>query len=60
MITVTWTVPGSSPVVTSTTRSMVYVALAERTVTELVTADEALRGRLSQLAWIVTPDQAAR
>jgi len=39
---------------------MVYVALAERTVTELVTADEALRGRLSQLAWIVTPDQAAR
>jgi predicted nucleic acid-binding protein len=38
---------------------MVYVALAERTRTELVTADEALRRRLTQFAWIVAPDQAA-
>jgi predicted nucleic acid-binding protein len=37
---------------------MVYVALAERTATELVTADEALRRRLAHLAWIVAPDQA--
>src|SRR2546425_388583 len=38
---------------------MIYVALAERTATKLVTADEALRRRLTHLAWIVAPDQAA-
>ena len=38
---------------------MVYVALAERTATELVTADDSLRTRLTHFAWIVAPDQAA-
>jgi len=38
---------------------MLYVAIAERRATELVTADEALRRRLTHLAWIVAPDQAA-
>ena len=38
---------------------MIYVALAERTATELVTADEALRKRLTHVDWIVGPDQAA-
>ena len=38
---------------------MIYVALAERTATELVTADEALRRRLTNVDWIVGPDQAA-
>jgi predicted nucleic acid-binding protein len=38
---------------------MIYVALAERTATELVTADEALRSRLAHVAWIVAPDRAA-
>jgi predicted nucleic acid-binding protein len=38
---------------------MIYVALAERTATKLVTADEALRRRLAHVAWIVAPDQAA-
>src|SRR2546429_6051407 len=38
---------------------MIYVALAERTATELVTADEALRKRLAHVDWIVGPDQAA-
>jgi predicted nucleic acid-binding protein len=38
---------------------MIYVALAERKATELVTADEALRRRLTHIAWIVAPDQAA-
>jgi predicted nucleic acid-binding protein len=37
---------------------MIYVALAERTATELVTADEALRRQLAHVAWIVAPDQA--
>ena len=37
---------------------MIYVALAERTATELITADEALRTRLD-LAWIVSPGAAA-
>ncbi len=37
---------------------MIYVALAERTATELVTA-EALRRRLTNVDWIVGPDQAA-
>jgi len=38
---------------------MIYVALAERRATELVTADEALRRRLTNVDWIVGPDQAA-
>jgi len=38
---------------------LIYVALAERTATELVTADEALRKRLAHVDWIVGPDQAA-
>jgi len=38
---------------------MLYVAIAERRATELVTADEALRRRLTHLAWVVAPDQAA-
>jgi predicted nucleic acid-binding protein len=41
------------------TYDMIYVALAERTTTELVTADDALRRRLTHVAWIVAPDQAA-
>ncbi len=31
---------------------MVYVALAERLGTELVTADERLRARLAHLGWV--------
>jgi predicted nucleic acid-binding protein len=38
---------------------MIYVALAERTATQLVTADEALRRRLVHFPWVVSPDQAA-
>lgn len=38
---------------------MIYVALAERTTTELITADQALRHRLAHLAWVVGPAQAA-
>ena len=38
---------------------MIYVALAERTRTELITADEALRRRLAYLTWVVGPAQAA-
>jgi predicted nucleic acid-binding protein len=38
---------------------MIYVALAERTATAFVTADEALRRQLAHVAWIVAPDQAA-
>ena len=60
-LTVTWTVPGelahrydNHPI-----DDMIYVALAERTPTELVTADEALRRRLTHVDWIVDPDQAA-
>jgi predicted nucleic acid-binding protein len=37
---------------------MIYVALAERAATQLITADEALRARLAHLAWVVSPDQA--
>ena len=37
---------------------MIYVALAERTRTELITADEALRHRLAHLTWVVGPAQA--
>jgi predicted nucleic acid-binding protein len=35
---------------------MVYVALAERTNTELITADASLRRRLAHLSWIVGPE----
>jgi predicted nucleic acid-binding protein len=35
---------------------MVYAALAERSGTVLVTADDALRRRLVGLAWVVAPD----
>ena len=38
---------------------MIYVALAERKATAFVTADEALRRRLTNVDWIVGPDQAA-
>ncbi len=38
---------------------MIYVALAERTTTQLITADEALRHRLEHLAWVLAPEQAA-
>jgi len=37
---------------------MIYVALAERTRTELITADEALRRRLAHLTWVIGPAQA--
>jgi predicted nucleic acid-binding protein len=36
---------------------MVYVALAERRRTELVTADAALRDRLPGLDWVIGPEQ---
>ncbi|HVD00782.1 MAG TPA: type II toxin-antitoxin system VapC family toxin [Candidatus Dormibacteraeota bacterium] len=35
---------------------MIYVALAERTGSNLITADHALRRRLSHLDWVVGPD----
>jgi predicted nucleic acid-binding protein len=35
---------------------MVYVALAERRRTQLITADATLRGLLSGFAWIVAPE----
>ncbi len=35
---------------------MIYVALAERTRTELITADASLRRRLAHLSWIVGPE----
>ena len=38
---------------------MIYVALAERTGTELVTADALLRRRLDNLTWIVGPEGAS-
>ena len=38
---------------------MIYVALAERTATQLITADEALRRRLVHFSWVVSPDRAA-
>lgn len=37
---------------------MIYVALAERTRTELITADATLRRRLPQLRWILAPESA--
>jgi predicted nucleic acid-binding protein len=36
---------------------MLYVALAERRQTQLVTADAALRGLLDAFDWLVTPEQ---
>jgi len=38
---------------------MIYVALAERTRMELITADESLRRRLAHLGWIVGPENWA-
>jgi predicted nucleic acid-binding protein len=38
-------------------RDMVYVALAERLGTELVTADERLRARLAHLGWVRGMDE---
>jgi predicted nucleic acid-binding protein len=37
---------------------MMYVAVAERVQTTLITADDVLRRRLKQLAWVVAPDRA--
>ncbi len=37
---------------------MVYVALAERRGLRLITADVALRDRLTMFDWVVTPDHA--
>jgi predicted nucleic acid-binding protein len=39
---------------------MVYVALAERRDTQLVTADAALRASLTAFGWIVAPEQLLR
>jgi len=36
---------------------MVYVAVAERTGDQLITADEQLRHKLALLAWVVGPGQ---
>lgn len=38
---------------------MIYVALAERTGTDLITADESLRRRLAHLGWVVGPEAGA-
>lgn len=37
---------------------MLYVAVAERLKTQLITADTDLRSRLASSAWVVAPDQA--
>jgi len=37
---------------------MIYLALAERTAMQFITADEALRSQLVHLAWVVPPEQA--
>jgi predicted nucleic acid-binding protein len=37
---------------------MIYVALAERTAMELITADASLRRRLAHLSWIVGPEHS--
>jgi predicted nucleic acid-binding protein len=37
---------------------MIYVALAERAGTQLITADESLRRRLAHLRWVVSPEDA--
>jgi predicted nucleic acid-binding protein len=39
---------------------MLYVALAERQRTELVTADRALRERLVGIDWLLAPEQLVR
>jgi len=39
---------------------LLYVALAERRRTQLVTADATLRRRLGQLTWLVAPEQILR
>lgn len=39
---------------------LLYVALAERRGTQLITADSSLRQRLAGLDWLVTPDQLLR
>ena len=36
---------------------LLYVALAERRRTQLITADSTLRQRLAELDWLVTPEQ---
>ncbi len=36
---------------------MIYVALAERTRTQLITADDALRNRLAHLPWVLAPEE---
>ena len=36
---------------------LLYVALAERRQTQLITADSALRARLVELDWLVAPEQ---
>jgi predicted nucleic acid-binding protein len=38
---------------------MIYVALAERISTELITADQALRHRLVHLPWVLSLEQSA-
>jgi len=39
---------------------MIYVALAERTGTQLITADHALRNRLGHMPWVLAPEEATR
>jgi predicted nucleic acid-binding protein len=39
---------------------MVYVALAERTDSVLITADRALRGRLIGMDWVIGPEEVQR
>lgn len=39
---------------------LIYVALAERRRTQLVTADSSLRQRLVELGWLVAPEQVLR
>jgi predicted nucleic acid-binding protein len=39
---------------------LLYVAVAERRGTQLITADEALRERLAGIDWLIAPEQAAR
>lgn len=39
---------------------LLYVALAERRHTELVTADSSLRARLADLDWLIAPEQLLR
>ena len=38
---------------------MLYVALAERRGTELITADRALRERLVGISWLIAPERLA-